>query len=193
MRMKDEEIQQKLLDLENAILREQKGDIAPLNKGSELSEPSRDVLSTVKAHGHSSQSTPSKSDLHYFGGIALILFGLFLLLQHVKLTSGYVSWWGVTPGSSIGFLMVPLLIGIGWIFYNSRSIWGWLTMVVSLAVIVFTVISGLRMYFVPLSMLNVIFMLIPLAVGVAYVIKGMGGPQGIDATIRQHRQLEKKD
>ncbi len=188
MRLRDDEIQRKLVELETAILKEQKSDIAPLyHKSSELRTTTpAEMQSSVS----SSTSSETKSNLHYYGGMGLILLGLFLLLQHVKLSSGYSTWWGMTAGDSIGFILVPLLVGVGWIFYNSRSVWGWLIMVVSLVLTVFTIISGLRMYFIPLSMISVILMLLPMTAGVAFVLKGMGGPAGIDAAIRN--RIEKK-
>lgn len=188
MRMKDEEIHAKLIQLESAILKEQKGDMTIVEKGSAMERFNS---------GSAQQSTPKKmsqtqrSDLQYFGGIGLILFGLFMLFQHIKVTSGLSTLWGWGVGDSIGFTMVPLLLGIGWIFYNSRSVWGWLISAVSIVLIVFTAISGLRMYFAPISMIGLILMLAPMAIGAALTLKGMGGPAGLDEAIK--KQIAPRD
>lgn len=181
MRMKDEEIHEKLIQLESAILKEQKGDVTLVEKGGAMERfTSGAQQSTTKKI-----SQTQRSDLQYFGGIALLLLGLFMLFQHIKVTSGYASLFGWGVGDSVGFIMVPLLLGIGWIFYNSRSVWGWLISAISIVLIVFTAISGLRMYFAPISMIGLICMLAPMAIGAALTLKGMGGPAGLDDVIKK--------
>lgn len=188
MRMKDDEIQKKLVELESAILRETT-ELKTDETSTELTTVTKDV--PAARHGSPSNPAASRSDMHYFGGIALLLLGLLMLFQHVQVTSGYVSWWGISAGSSIGFLLMPLLLGIGWIVYNSRSLWGWMIAAVSLFTLVFTIISGLRIYFVPVSMLGIIFMLVPFAVGAAFVLKGMGGPAGVEEALKN--RIERKE
>lgn len=188
MRMKDEHIQKKLVELETAIMQE-KGDLTAPERKSRTELKNTD-LPTLRV---SSSSDPvQKSDLHYFGGIGLVMLGLFLLFNHVKVTTGYASLWGFSTAGSIGYLMLPFLLGIGWIFYNSKSVWGWLISAVSLIMIVFSIISGLRIYFAPVSMIDLIIMLVPLAIGAAYVLKGMGGAKGIDEVIKKQIAEQKK-
>jgi hypothetical protein len=189
MRMKDEHIQKKLVELEAAILKESKGDVvSPDTKQTRLvesPEPSNNAASDLPTLRSQSDLNPvQKSDLQYFGGIGLILVGLFLLFNHVRVTSGYASLWGWN-GDHIGYLMLPLLFGVGWVFYNAKSVWGWLISVVSLFMIVFSILSGLRIWFAPVSMIDLIIMLVPFAIGAAYVLKGIGGPQGVDEAIRK--------
>jgi hypothetical protein len=189
MRMKDEEIHAKLIQLESAILKEQKGDVTLVEKGT---GSAMERFTTGAQQSTTKKMTQTqRSDLQYFGGIGLILLGLFMLFQHIKVTSGYATLWGWGAGDSIGFIMVPLLLGIGWIFYNSRSVWGWLISAVSIVLIVFTAVSGLRMYFAPISMIGLICMLAPMAIGAAFTLKGMGGPAGLDEAIK--KQIAPRD
>jgi len=191
--MKDEHIQKKLVELEAAILKEQKQDTIEPEKSKVKLTAAPEATSDLPTLRSQAELNPvQKSDLQYFGGIGLLMLGLFLLFNHVKVTSGYASLWGWSgAGGNIGYLMLPLLLGIGWIFYNGRSVWGWLISAVSLFMIVFTVISGLRIWFAPVSMIDLIIMLVPFAIGTAYVLKGMGGPQGLEEAIR--KQIGKKN
>lgn len=194
MRMKDEHIQKKLVELEAAILREeQKGEVSTPDKSKVKLTTPPEAQSDYPSLVPNAQLNPvQKSELQYFGGIGLILFGLFLLFNHVRVTSGYASLWGWSAsGNNIGYLMIPLLFGIGWIVYNARSVWGWLISAVSLFMIVFTIISGLRIWFAPVTMIDLIIMLVPFAIGAAWVLKGMGGPRGLDEAIR--KQIAKKN
>lgn len=192
MRMKDEHIQKKLVELEAAILKESKVDIvtAQDTKQPKLVTTPDEKHDSPVLRSQADLTPVQKSDLQYFGGIGLIMVGLFLLFNHVRVTSGYASLWGWS-GNSIGYLMIPFLFGIGWIFYNSRSVWGWLISAVSLVMIVFSIISGLRIWFAPISMIDLVIMLVPFAIGAAYVLKGIGGPKGLDEAIR--KQIAKKN
>jgi hypothetical protein len=185
MRMKDEHIQKKLVELEAAILKESKADVVTSEtKQTRLVTPAESNSELQTLRSQSELNPVQKSDLQFFGGIGLIMVGLFLLFNHVRVTSGYASLWGWS-GNSIGYLMLPFLLGVGWIFYNAKSVWGWLISAVSLVMIVFSIISGLRIWFAPISMIDLMIMLVPFAVGAAWVLKGMGGPKGVDEAIRK--------
>ncbi len=189
MRMKDEQIQKKLVELEATILKETRGNLTAPNKTStELSHVSTDL----PARTSSELSPVHKSDLHYFGGIGLLLLGLFMLFQHVRVSSVPFYWWGIPVGQHMGYLLFPLMLGIGWIVYNSKSVWGWLITVVSLFLLVFTIISGLSLSFYPVTMIDLLIMLLPFSIGAAFVIKGMGGAQGIDEAIKKQIAESKK-
>lgn len=196
MRMKDEHIQKKLVELEAAIQQESLGEVA--QQKQKAGNPTKLKVSPDQTYDVPTLRTQAelnpvqKSDLHYFGGMASLMLGLFLLFSHVRVSSGYGSFWGWGGGDHIGYLMFPLLLGIGWIFYNAKSVWGWLISSASVVMIVFTIISGLRISFAPLSMIDLIIMLVPLALGCAYVLKGMGGPVGVSQEIRNQIEKQKK-
>ena len=196
MRMKDEHIQKKLVELEAAIQQEKIEAVAPETK-QRTTNPTKlkvtpDATYDVPTLRTQAELNPvQKSDLQFFAGIASLMLGIFLLFNHVRVGSGYPTFWGWVGGEHIGYLLFPLIFGIGWIFYNAKSVWGWLISAVSVVMLVFTIISGLRISFAPISMIDLIIMLIPLAFGTAYVLKGMGGPEGLSQAIR--KQIEKKN
>lgn len=172
--MKDEEIQKKLIKLESAVLKE----------NTEVSAPQKSTQLTATEHsGSVNPEAPTKDDFKYFGGMALVMLGLFLLFQHVKLTTGY-WFWGMSATHGIGLMLIPLIFGIGWIFYNAKSIWGWIITSVSIVTMVFTVLATLRLQFDQMSMLGVIMMLLPFAFGFALILQGIGGPKGLKKVIK---------
>ena len=184
--MKDEEIQKKLIKLESAVLKENTEVAAP-QKSTELTANER------SASGSSANpDAPTKDDFKYFGGMALVMLGLFLLFQHVKLTTGY-WFWGMSATHGIGLMLIPLIFGIGWIFYNAKSIWGWIITAVSIITMVFTVLATLRLQFDQMSMLGVIMMLLPFAFGFALILQGIGGPKGLQKVISDKIAESKAD
>jgi hypothetical protein len=58
----------------------------------------------------------------FLSGAALVIAGGFLLLNQVTVTSGYWRLWGY---NAFGLSLFPLLIGIGLLFFNGRSLFGW--------------------------------------------------------------------
>lgn len=182
--MKDEEIQKKLIKLESAVLKE----------STEVSAPqkSTELTATERAGSANQLEAPTKDDFKYFGGMALVMLGLFLLFQHVKLTTGY-WFWGMSATHGIGLMLIPLIFGIGWIFYNAKSMWGWIITAVSIITMVFTVLATLRLQFDQMSMLGVIMMLLPFAFGFALILQGIGGPKGLQKVIKDKIAESKAD
>lgn len=184
--MKDEEIQKKLIKLESAVLKESTEVTAP-QRSTEL------IDTDIQGIRNSKESlAPTKDDFKYFGGMALVTLGLFLLFQHVKLTTGW-GFWGMSATHGIGLLLVPLIFGIGWIFYNAKNIWGWIITAVTVVTMIFAVLSSLRLQFDQMSMLGVVFMLLPFAFGFALILQGIGGPKGLQQAIKDKIAESKVD
>ena len=67
--------------------------------------------------------TPFASAERALARFALAIAGGFLIMKQVQVTSGYWRWWGT---NTFGLTLFPLVIGIGLLFFNGKSIAGWL-------------------------------------------------------------------
>lgn len=130
------------------------------------------------------ESTSLKEDLFYFSGLALIGFSVLVFFKHVRVGTGLFQILGIGTG---GFclLLLPLLIGIALIVYNRKNKIGYGIVSITCALIFYTVLSSLFMTFTPVSLLGLVIMLLPLVVGGAFLVRGMGGPKGIEDKLRQ--------
>jgi hypothetical protein len=111
------------------------------------------------------------------GGLGTFLFGLglaivggYLLLDRVTVSGGYWGWFG-TYGSSFGITLIPLMIGIGLLFFDGRSIAGSLLAWGGLLVIVAGVIANMRIHFAPTSLFQTLVILGMLAAGVGLMAR----------------------
>ena len=125
-----------------------------------------------------SAATPLKSDFQLFSGIVLLLIGLLMLFQHVRVGTGALAFLGLGSGG-FGFVLLPLLVGIGWIFYNPKNKIAWFVTAFALVLIFFSILSSLIMYFPTMSLMSTLIMLLPLSFGVVMILKGLGGPKAI--------------
>jgi len=176
MNKKDEEIQRKLAELETTILKE-----TPTTRPNMPAVPEKSTSATTGTHALSTVSeTPSvKNDLCYFSGIGLIFLGLFMMFQHIRVGSGFMSMLGMGNGG-FGLLLVPLMLGLGWLFYDSKNRIAWALTAGSCGLIILAVLSSLIMVFPMLTMMQMIMMLLPFAIGGALLLKGIGGPQALE-------------
>ncbi|MBX9949020.1 MAG: hypothetical protein K2Y39_07650 [Candidatus Obscuribacterales bacterium] len=181
MNRKEEEIKKKLLELETSVLKESPGQLASDSKST-----------TLTTGGSQTPATSVKSDLCYFTGLGLIGVGILMMFQHVTIGSGFLGMLGF-GGGGFGLLLIPLMLGIGWMFYDSKSRAGWMITAGSCALIFFAILSSLRMNFANIPLLTLIMMLLPFAIGGALLLKGMGGPKGVeDALKKEIKQIKKE-
>ena len=103
-------------------------------------------------------------------GLGMSAGGAYLLTQRVTVTSGYWTMWGY---NAFGLSLLPLLFGIGLLFFNGRSIAGWLLTFVGVVIILFGIIMNLDIYFQPTSLFNTLVMLVLLAGGVGLVARSL--------------------
>lgn len=108
----------------------------------------------------------------FFLGLAMAVAGAYLLTQQVEVHSGFYSWFG---GNAFGLTLVPLLIGIGFLFFDGKSIPGWVLTGLGTVIIVAGILTNLRIYFVPTSLFNTLMMLGLLAAGLGLVARSLRG------------------
>lgn len=106
----------------------------------------------------------------FFGGLAMVAVGGYLLLQQVTVTSGFWSWFG---GHTFGLTLVPLLVGIGFLFFDGKSFVGWTLTVLGGLLIVAGIIANLQIIFAPTSLYNTLIMLGLLAGGLGLIARSL--------------------
>ena len=68
---------------------------------------------------------------------------------------------------------IPLMVGIGILFFNGRSPWGWLLTAGGALIIFLGILTHLTMFFRPTSLFNTLLMLTLLAGGIGLVARSL--------------------
>ncbi len=87
--------------------------------------------------------------LEFFVGLGLFVVGGYLVMSRVTVYSGFPRWLG---DHTFGITLIPFLIGLGMLFFNGRSILGWLLAGGGLLVIFAGIIASLSLAFEPTSL-----------------------------------------
>jgi len=106
----------------------------------------------------------------FFVGMMMAVAGGYLLLNQVTVTSGY---WMIFGYNAFGLSLLPLIVGIGMLFFNGRSVIGWLLTGAGFVIIVAGILSHLDIYFRPTSLFNTLIMLTLLAGGIGLVARSL--------------------
>ena len=106
----------------------------------------------------------------FFGGAAMVVAGGYLLLNQVTVASGLWTLWGF---NGFGLSLVPLLIGIGFLFFNGKSPIGWILTAAGALIIVAGIIANLQIYFRPTSLFNTLVILVLIAGGIGLVARSI--------------------
>ena len=107
-------------------------------------------------------------------GAAMIVAGGYLLLTRVTVASGGWLLWGY---NAFGLSLVPLLVGIGVLFFNGRSIRGWGLTGAGAIIILSGILANLHIYFQSTSLFDTLVILGLLAAGIGLVARSLR-PQG---------------
>lgn len=96
--------------------------------------------------------------------------GGYLTLNQVQVTT---SFWRFGQYGGFGLTLLPLLIGIAFLFYNGRSVVGWLLTSVGAAIILAGVLMNMDIYFRPTSLYNTLMMLGLLFGGIGLIARSL--------------------
>ena len=106
----------------------------------------------------------------FFAGAAMVIAGGYLLLNQVTVASGFWTLWGF---NGFGLSLVPLLVGIGFLFFNGKSPVGWILTAAGSLIIVVGIIANLSIWFRPTSLFNTLLILGLLAGGIGLVARSL--------------------
>ncbi len=108
-------------------------------------------------------------------GVAMVVAGGYLFLTHVTVTSGGWRWFGY---NAFGLSLLPLLVGIGVLFFDGSSLLGWFLTAAGALIIVVGIIANLGVYFQPTSLFDTLVILGLNAGGIGLVARSLK-PLGI--------------
>lgn len=96
--------------------------------------------------------------------------GGYLLTNQITVSSGYRSFYG---GGTFGITLLPFLFGVALLFWNGKSVLGWILTVAGLFFILAGVIANLHVYFRPESLFHTLIMLVLLVGGLGLIARAL--------------------
>ncbi|MGE4518803.1 MAG: hypothetical protein AB7E04_04775 [Desulfobacteraceae bacterium] len=123
----------------------------------------------------------------FLTGLVMMVAGGYLFLDAVRVTHGFHMGYRLYSFGGFrltgGMVLIPLIFGIGIIFYNSKNILGWLLSSASLIMLVFGIISSINFRLRSMSSFELITIIV-LAVGGLGLflssLKNLGDDSGSD-------------
>jgi hypothetical protein len=100
----------------------------------------------------------------------MVVAGGYLLLQQVQVTTAYWSFGG---RGSFGLSLLPLLAGIAFLFFDGKSVLGWLLTAAGAVIILAGVLMHMDIYFRQTSLFNTLVMLGLLFGGLGLVARSL--------------------
>ena len=81
----------------------------------------------------------------FFIGMVLLAVGLFMIFQNITVSSswgrgGYIYHFG-DFGIANGMIMLPIIIGIGMLFFMKKRIYGWIVLAIGVTFVLFTIFA----------------------------------------------------
>ena len=108
----------------------------------------------------------------FFLGLIMMCGGFYLLLNSIAVVTHFglgarlfgFSAFGSSFSITGGMILIPFMFGVGMIFFNGKSIPGWVLVVGSMTALIFGVISSIHFRFKAMSAFELIVILV-LAIG----------------------------
>ena len=103
-------------------------------------------------------------------GLIMACVGGYLLSNQVTVVGSYWNLWGT---NSFGITLIPMLVGVGILFWNARSAVGWVLTVGGALFILAGVLANLHIYFQATSLFNTVVMLVLLVGGLGLIARAL--------------------
>ncbi len=107
---------------------------------------------------------------HFILGFAMACIGAYLITNQVMIVGSYWSFYGA---NTFGVTLIPMLFGIAILFWNGRSVVGWLLTCAGALFILAGVIANMHVYFQPATLFHTIVMLVLLVGGLGLIARAL--------------------
>lgn len=110
----------------------------------------------------------------FLGGLGSLAVGVYLLLQQVTVHGGYWQFgWGGGRGGSFGLTLLPLLVGVGVLFFDGKSKLGWLLAGGGLLIIIAGIVANMEIHFRRTSLWDTLIILVLIAGGIGAIARSL--------------------
>jgi len=112
----------------------------------------------------------------FFIGLIMFVAGGYLFLNAVQVTNSFFGYGLFSLGSyqiTSGYVLVPFMIGVGMIFFNSSNYVGWLLMIVSVIIIVFGIITSTHFHLRPMTAFELITIIVLMVGGLGLFLSSL--------------------
>lgn len=118
----------------------------------------------------------------FFIGLIMMVAGGYLFFNSIRVTHhfhfGYALYSFGNFNLTTGMTLIPLIFGVGFVFYNSRNPIGWALTVASLVMLGFGVISSIQFRLRSMSAFDLIMILVLLMGGVGLFLSSLRSYDG---------------
>jgi hypothetical protein len=132
--------------------------------------PPLDILECVAGRGLTDVGGTPGGLGEFLIGFVMTCVGAYLLTNQVTVAGSYWNFYGA---GTFGITLLPMLFGIGMLFWSGRSVVGWLLTAGGALFILAGVIANLHIYFRPASLFDTIVMLILVVGGLGLIARAM--------------------
>mgnify|MGYP004531096957 CR=1 FL=1 len=137
----------------------------------EKDNKSKQETNTINNSQKENQNSGGNELLQFFIGVILLGVGLFMLSKRVMVHSSWYTWRIGGFDLASGTVTIPLIIGIIWYFFNSKSVIPKIIITLSVIFIVITIIMSVRINFVTTSLFDYILIFGMAAAGSGLLLK----------------------
>ena len=111
----------------------------------------------------------------FLAGLLLSVLGGYFVLNQVQVTSSFTFFglWGWNRPAGFGLTMLPMLIGVGVLFFDGKSKLGWILTAGGALTIVAAVLMSLSIHWEATSLFNTLLMFGLLAAGLGLVARSL--------------------
>lgn len=115
--------------------------------------------------------------IRFFIGLAMIVAGGYLFLNAIHVSYRFHMGYRLYSFGGLhltgGMVLIPLIFGIGFVFYNARSILGWSLTLASLIMLLVGIISSIHFRLSSMSAFELIMILILLFGGTGLFLSSL--------------------
>lgn len=118
-------------------------------------------------------SKKDKTLLYFLLGVILLCVGIYLVCRNTYIEAGWYLWRMGSMSISSGLSVIPVLVGIGMLFYNSKSFIAKLVLIVGIVILLISIIMSVHIRFRTVDLYTYILMFGSIFAGAGLLLRAL--------------------
>ncbi len=134
-------------------------------------EKKQDTIQEIVDNIKKDEPKKERDPLFFVVGAVLLIVGLFILSKKTLVFSGWGSFslWGLNISS--GLIMIPLIAGLIWMFFNPKSLWAKILSGIGGLLILVSIIMSISIRMVGMTLFDYLIIIILIAAGAGMLLR----------------------
>lgn len=136
-----------------------------------MKEQEKDTIQKIIDDVKKDEPRKERNPIFFIIGAVLLIIGVFILSRKIIVTNSFATFSILGHDFTSGLLLFPLIFGIIWLFYDTKSIGAKILTAIGILLVIVSVIMSIHIHLTMMTLFDYIIIIGMIAAGIGFLLR----------------------